>query len=87
MRRIGFTLVFALSLLAPLSVEAQPAGTVPRVGWLSTYSGSDPQVQRSVDFFRQALRALGHVAASRLSTDGRRGGPNGFSTLPRNWSV
>jgi hypothetical protein len=49
MRRIGFTLVFALSLLVPLSVEAQPAGTVPRVGWLSTYSGYCGERDRGVE--------------------------------------
>ena len=50
MRRIG--LVFALSLLVPLSVEAQPARTVPRVGWLATFAASDPQAQRGLDLFR-----------------------------------
>src|SRR5262245_54176334 len=41
MQRIGLAVV--LSLLVPLSVEAQPARTVPRVGWLATFAASDPQ--------------------------------------------
>ena len=48
-------------LAAPLAAEAQQAGTVPRVGWLSPYSASDPQFQRGLDLFRQALRELGYV--------------------------
>jgi putative ABC transport system substrate-binding protein len=71
MRRIGFMLVFALGLLAPPSVEAQPAGTVPRVGVLSLNSGSDPQVQRALEVFRQALRELGHVEGQRVAIECR----------------
>ena len=48
------------AVAAPLAAEGQQ-GTVPRVGWLSAFPGSDPQVHRSVDFFRQALRDLGYV--------------------------
>jgi len=61
----------ALGLLAaPLAAEAQQ-GTMPRVGWLSLFSGSDPQVQRSVDFFRQALRDLGHVEGQSIAIEYR----------------
>jgi molybdopterin-binding protein len=71
MRLIGLAVIFALSFLAPLSVEAQPAGTVPRAGWLSTYSGSDPQAQRSLDFFRQTLGELGHVKGQSVAIEYR----------------
>jgi putative ABC transport system substrate-binding protein len=57
-------------LAAPLAVEAQQ-GTVPRVGWLSPFSGSDPQAHRSVDFFRQALRDLGHVEGQSFAIEYR----------------
>jgi putative ABC transport system substrate-binding protein len=44
---------------------------MPRVGWLSLFSGSDPQVRRSVDFFRQALRGLGHVDGQSVAIEYR----------------
>ena len=44
MRLIGLAVVVALSLtLAPLAVEAQQAGKVPRIGMLLTFS---PSIQR-----------------------------------------
>ena len=58
-------------LAAPFAVEAQPAGRVPRVGYLSPLSGSDPQVQRSLDVFRQALRELGHVEGQSVAIEYR----------------
>jgi len=69
LRQIG--LVFALSLLVPLSVEAQPARTVPRVGWLATFAASDPQSQRGLDLFRQAFRELGHVEGQSVAIEYR----------------
>ena len=58
-------------LAAPFAVEAQPAGRVPRVGYLSPLSGSDPQVQRSFDVFRQTLRELGHVEGQSVAIEYR----------------
>ena len=55
---------------APLGAGAQQ-GTMPRVGWLSLFSGSDPQVRRSVDFFRQALRDLGHAEGQSVAIEYR----------------
>src|SRR4029450_2700887 len=37
----------------------------------STFSGSDPQVQRAVGFFRQALRELGHVEGQSVAIEYR----------------
>jgi putative ABC transport system substrate-binding protein len=67
-RRVFLTTVGGGLLAAPLVAEAQHR-TVPRVGWLSLFSGSDPQVQRSVDFFRQGLRDLGHVEGQSVAID------------------
>src|SRR5262245_8150680 len=61
MRPIGLAVVLVISLLAPLAADAQSPRTTPRIGWLTTYSSSDPQAQRGVDLIRQALRELGHV--------------------------
>jgi putative tryptophan/tyrosine transport system substrate-binding protein len=58
-------------LAAPLAAEAQRAGTVPRVGWLSLFSRSDPQFQRSVDLFRQTLRELGYVEGQSVAIEYR----------------
>ena len=48
-------------LAAPLAADAQPAGKVPRVGYLHAGSRSDPGPQRFLDAFRQGLRDLGYV--------------------------
>src|SRR5262245_11950843 len=61
MRPIGLAVVLVISLLAPLAADAQSPRTTPRIGWLTTYSSSDPQAQRGVDLIRQAFRELGHV--------------------------
>ena len=46
-------------LAAPLSVEAQPAGKVPRIGYLAfDLKGGDPRPREA---FLQGLRDLGHV--------------------------
>jgi hypothetical protein len=40
----------AVSIVAlPSVADAQPAGKMPRVGYLSAASASDPQVQRALD--------------------------------------
>ena len=49
-------------LAAPLAAEAQQQpGQVPRVGYISPGSSSDPFRQRRFEAFRQGLRELGHV--------------------------
>ena len=55
-----FSLVVVICILAaPLASEAQPAGKVYRIGYLSTQSPSAEAMH--VDAFRQALRDLGYV--------------------------
>jgi putative tryptophan/tyrosine transport system substrate-binding protein len=72
MRLIGLAVALILVLtLAPLPPEAQTAGKVPRVGVLSLQSGSDPEVQRAVDVFQQALRELGHVEGQSVAVEYR----------------
>ena len=72
MRLIGPTIALTLGLtLSPLAGEAQTVGKGPRVGLLSLQSGSDPEVQRALDVFRQALRELGHVEGQNLSIEYR----------------
>jgi putative ABC transport system substrate-binding protein len=60
MRLIGLAVVLTLSLtLAPLAMEAQQAGRVPRIGWLA--AGSAAATMPLTDAFRQGLRQLGYV--------------------------
>jgi len=59
MRRIGLAVVLALSLLAPLAVEGQQAGKIPKIGWLA--AGSAAGVAPLTGAFRQGLRQLGYV--------------------------
>src|SRR5258706_15995846 len=62
MERRSFLGALASGLLAvPLAVEAQQAGKVPRVGYLSPGSSSDPVRLRRFEAFRQGLRELGYV--------------------------
>jgi hypothetical protein len=54
MVRRTFLVTGAGLLAAPLAGEAQQAaGKVPRLGYLSALSGSDSQVQRNLEAFRQ----------------------------------
>ncbi len=56
-------------LAAPLAVEAQQAGKVPRIGFLSVTSPSDrPPL---LDAFRQGLRELGWVEGQNIVIDYR----------------
>jgi hypothetical protein len=62
MRRIGLAVVLMVSLaIAPLGQAAAPPEKVPRVGYLSLSSPSDPNRQRDLETFRQGLRELGYV--------------------------
>ena len=62
----------AVSVLAAVSVaHAQPGGSVPRVGYLSPYSASDPQIQRGRDLFELALRELGYVEGQNVAIEYR----------------
>jgi putative tryptophan/tyrosine transport system substrate-binding protein len=55
-------------LVAPLAVEAQPAGKPPQIGFImADSSGSDPRV----DAFRHGLRELGYVEGKNIGVEYR----------------
>jgi putative tryptophan/tyrosine transport system substrate-binding protein len=64
-------------LLAPLVAEAQPAGQVYRIGYLSPSSPSDPEKlaspfgERGLAAFRQGLRELGYVEGQNIAFESR----------------
>ena len=66
-------LTLALGLLvAPLAAAAaQPPEKVPRVGYLSPGSPSDPARQRRFEVFRQGLRELGYVEGQKIAIESR----------------
>jgi ABC-type uncharacterized transport system substrate-binding protein len=55
-------------LAAPLAAEAQPAGKVPRIGFL--FSGASGPT-REVDTFRQGLRDLGYIEGQNIAIEYR----------------
>jgi len=69
-RGVALVAVLAVSLLAaPLAVDAQQAGKVPRIGFLGMTSPSDrPPL---LDAFRQRLRELGWVEGQNIVIDYR----------------
>ncbi len=67
----GLPLLFILTtLFAPLAVEAQQAGKIPRVGWLSNQAPPPPP-DRFFDAFRQGLRDLGYVEGRNIIIESR----------------
>jgi len=62
----------ALGLLAaPPAAHAQQPVRVPRVGYLSPNSPSDPARQRRLEAFRQGLRELGYVEGQNIAVEPR----------------
>jgi putative ABC transport system substrate-binding protein len=64
------------ALLLPLCFSAQaqqPAGKVPRIGFLHTGSASDPVNSRRLDVFRQSLRDLGYIEGKNINIEYRYG--------------
>ena len=53
------------------TAAAQPAGKVPRVGYLTPWSDSDPGRQRGLEAFRQGLRELGYVDGQNIAIESR----------------
>ena len=68
-RRTFLTGAGAVLLAAPRAAEAQPAGRVPRIGFLGTRSPSDTSPY--LDAFRQGLRELGRVEGQNIVIDYR----------------
>ncbi len=72
MERRTFLATLAGGLLAaPLAAEAQPREKVPRVGYLSPGSSSDPARRRRFEAFRQGLRELGYVEGQNIAIESR----------------
>jgi putative ABC transport system substrate-binding protein len=80
--RLTVLAILTLTLLAaPLAVEAQPAGRVYRIGYLSYSSpASNPHL---IEAFRQGLRELGWVVGQNITIDARfaEGRPDVVSVL------
>jgi putative ABC transport system substrate-binding protein len=79
-RRFISAVTFSL-LAAPLAVEAQPAGKVPRIGFLVAASASDSAYARLIEAFRQGLRDLGYVEGRNIVIEYRYAGEK-YERLP-----
>jgi putative ABC transport system substrate-binding protein len=66
--RRRFVMGLGLLLASPVVAHAQPAGKVPRVGYL--FYGS-PGPSREIDAFRQGLRALGYIEGRNIAVEYR----------------
>src|SRR2546426_7808776 len=72
MERRTFLATLAGGLLAaPLAAKAQPREKVPRVGYLSPGSPSEPFRRRRFEAFRQGLRDLGYVEGQNIAIESR----------------
>ena len=77
MRRIGLAVALVVLLAAPLAAQAQQAGKVYRIGYLSP---SPPEPFR-VEVFRQALRELGWIEGRNIAFE-YRWAENDYARLP-----
>ncbi len=72
LRTIGLVVTLALGLIAgPIPAEAQQAGKVYRIGYLTGRGGRGSQSGGSYDAFRQQLRELGYVEGQNLVIERR----------------
>jgi len=69
LRSLELIVTLAL-LLAPLAVQAQPAGKVWRIGYVTSQSAAAAG-RVSFDAFRQGLRDLGYVEGQNISVEYR----------------
>ena len=53
------------------TAATQPAGKVPRVGYLTPFSDSDPVGRRVLEAFRQGLRELGYAEGQNIAIESR----------------
>ena len=53
------------------TAAAQPAGKVPRIGYLSPGFATDPMRERFLEAFRQGLRELGYVEGQNIAIESR----------------
>jgi putative ABC transport system substrate-binding protein len=64
-------LVVAFAMFAAVADAQQPAGKVPRIGYLVDGSASDPVSVLRLDLFRQGLRDLGYVEGKNINIEYR----------------
>jgi len=69
--RLGRLLVVLIVFALCAQAEAQQPKKVPRIGFLTTASASDPQTTVRLDAFRQGLRDLGYVEGKTVNIDYR----------------
>ena len=69
--QLATALVFLLLGASLGTAAAQPPEQVPRVGYLSPGSSSDPARLRRFEAFRQGLRELGYVEGRNISLESR----------------
>ena len=75
MRRRDFIQLVGSAIVWPRAVDAQQAGTVPRIGCLVTGSLESPEARRAVAAFRQGLNERGYVEGQNIVIEYR--GANG----------
>lgn len=71
MDRRTFLGTLAGSLATLFGAQAQSAGKVPQIGYLSLFPRSDSWGQRGVDTFRRGLRDLGYVEGQTIAIEYR----------------
>ena len=64
-------LLIVAVLVVPVAGTAQPASSVPRIGFLAPNSPTEPQVVRSLQALRQGLRELGYAEGQNLAIEFR----------------
>lgn len=80
--RLAAWLTLALGLFAaPLGVDAQAPGRIPRIGLLFT-GAPPPESNRAVEAFRHGLRELGHVEGRAIVLEHRWAPEGGSDQLP-----
>jgi putative ABC transport system substrate-binding protein len=69
---VGFIVTLTLSMLAaPVLAVAQPAGKVPKIGYLHTDSANSQPYVRYFEAFKQALRELGYIEGQTIAIEPR----------------
>src|SRR5215470_1477978 len=71
LERRAFLAGIASLLAAPLAADAQPAGKIWRIGYLSLVAGELDQYKPWVAAFRDGLRELGYVEGENVIVEQR----------------